>query len=151
MGDNTISVYNPTTQSITSTITQANGLNLNPVAMVASSDAAYVFVVTQGNGSSPGTVDIINTATTPSVVRSRSVSVPLRLSLDTFLNRLYVANTGDNTVTVLDATSVTLGVNPPIRVLATTHCGFGAGFGRCAAQRTRTSTSRIPAPTTSAW
>ena len=37
-GDNTISVYNPATGGITSTITQADGLNLNPIAMVASSD-----------------------------------------------------------------------------------------------------------------
>jgi len=123
MGDNTISVYNPTTQSITSTITQANGLNLNPVAMVPSSDAAYVFVVTQGNGSTPGTIDIINTAN-DTIGGSVTVGVgPTSISLDTFLNRLYVANTGDNTVTVLDATSVTLGVNPPIKVLATTQVG----------------------------
>ena len=123
MGDNTISVYNPTTRSVTSTITQANGLNLNPVAMVASSDAAYVFVVTQGNGTAPGTVDIINTANDTIGGSVRSDVGPTSISLDTFLNRLYVANTGDNTVTVLDATSVTLGVNPPIRILGTTTVG----------------------------
>jgi len=122
-GDNTISVYNPTTGSITSTITQANGLHLNPIAMVASSDSAYVFVVTQGNGSTPGTLDIINTAN-DTIGGSVTVGVgPTSISLDTFLNRLYVANTGGNSVTVLDATSVTLGVNPPIRILGTTSVG----------------------------
>ena len=122
-GDNTISVYNPTTGSVTSTITQANGLNLNPIAMVASSDAAYVFVVTQGNGSTPGTVDIINTAN-DTIGGSVTVGVgPTSISLDTFLNRLYVANTGGNSVTVLDATSVTLGLNPPVKILATTSVG----------------------------
>ena len=122
-GDNSISVYNPATGSITSTITQANGLNLNPIAMVASSDAAYVFVVTQGNGSTPGTVDIINTAT-DTIGGSVTVGVgPTSISLDTFLNRLYVANTGGNSVTVLDATSVTLGVNPPIKTLGTASVG----------------------------
>ncbi len=123
MGDNTISVYNPTTQSVTSTITQANGLHLNPVAMVASTDAAYVFVVTQGNGTAPGTVDIINTAN-DTIGGSVQVGLgPTAIALDTHLNRLYVANTAGNSVTVLDATSVALGVNPPIRVLATTTVG----------------------------
>ena len=122
-GDNTISVYDPTTGSVTSTITQANGLDLNPIAMVASSDGAYVFVVTQGNGSTPGVVDIINTAN-DTVGGSVTVGVgPTSISLDTYLNRLYVANTGGNSVTVLDATSVTLGVTPPIKILATTPVG----------------------------
>lgn len=122
-GDNSITVYNPATRSITSTITQANGLNLNPIAMVASSDAAYVFVVTQGNGTAPGTVDIINTAT-DTIGGSVTVGVgPTSISLDTFLNRLYVADTGGNSVTVLDATSVTLGLNPPIRTLGTASVG----------------------------
>jgi YVTN family beta-propeller protein len=122
-GDNSISVYNPTSGSVTSTITQANGLNLNPVAMVASSDGAYVFVVTQGNGSTSGTIDIINTAN-DTIGGSVAVGVgPTSITLDTYLNRLYVANTGDNSVTVLDATSVTLGLNPPIKILATTPVG----------------------------
>ncbi len=122
-GDNTISVYDPTTGSISSTITQANGLDLNPVAMVASADGAYVFVVTQGNGSTPGILDIINTAN-DTVGGSVPLGVgPTSISLDTYLNRLYVANTGSNSVTVLDATSVTLGVTPPIKTLATALVG----------------------------
>ena len=122
-GDNTISVYDPTTATVIKTITSANGLNLNPIAMVASSDAAYVFVVTQGNGTAPGTVDIINTSN-DTIGGSVAVGVgSTSISLDTFLNRLYVANTGGNSVTILDATSVTLGVNPPIRILGTTPVG----------------------------
>ena len=51
--------------------------------MVASSDAAYVFVVTQGNGSTPGTVDIINTAN-DTIGGSVPVGVgPTSISLDT--------------------------------------------------------------------
>lgn len=123
LGDSTISVYDPTTQSVISTIRQANGLHLNPVAMVASADAAYVFVVTQGNGTAPGTVDIINTAN-DTIGGSVQVGLgPTAITLDTYLNRLYVANTAGNSVTVLDATSVALGVDPPIRVLATTNVG----------------------------
>ena len=122
-GDSSVSVYDPTSQSITSTITQANGLHLNPVAMVASSDGAYVFVVAQGNGSTPGWVDIINTAN-DTVGGSVQVGLgPTSITLDTYLNRLYVANTAGNSVTVLDAASVALGINPPIKVLATTNVG----------------------------
>ncbi len=91
--------------------------------MVASSDAAYVFVVTQGNGTAPGTVDIINTSN-DTIGGSVAVGLgPTSISLDTILNRLYVANTGGNSVTTLDATSVTLGVNPPIKTLGTTPVG----------------------------
>jgi YVTN family beta-propeller protein len=122
-GDNTISVYTPTTQTITTTITPANGLHQNPVALVASSDGAYVFVVAQGNGTAPGYVDIINTAN-DTVGGSLQVGLgPTSISLDTVLNRLYVANTAGNSVTVLDATSVTLGVTPPIKILGTTQVG----------------------------
>lgn len=122
-GDNTISVFDPITGTVVKTITPANGLNLNPIAMVASSDAAYVFVVTQGDGTAPGTVDIINTSN-DTIGGSVAVGVgPTSITLDTFLNRLYVANTGGNSVTTLDATSVTLGVNPPIRTLGTTTVG----------------------------
>ena len=122
-GDSSVSVYDPTSQIVTSTITQANGLHLNPVAMVASSDGAYVFVVAQGNASTPGWVDIINTAN-DTVGGSVQVGLgPTSITLDTFLNRLYVANTAGNSVTVLDATSITLGINPPITTLATTSVG----------------------------
>ena len=122
-GDNTISIYDPNTQGISSTITQANGLHVNPIAMVASSDGAYVFVVTQGNGSTPGALDIINTSN-DTVGGSAPLGLgPTSITLDTVLNRLYVANTGGNSVTTFDVTSVALGVNPPIRALATTPVG----------------------------
>ncbi len=123
LGDNSISVYNPVSINITTTLTQANGLHQNPVAMVSSSDGLYVYVVSQGNGSTPGWLDIINT-TTNSIGGSVQVGVgPTAIYLDTFLNRLYVANTGDNTVTVLNAADVALGVNPPIPILATVTVG----------------------------
>lgn len=123
-GDNTISVFNPVTQSISATITQANGLNLNPAAMVASADGNYVFVVTQGNGSSAGALDIITTSN-DTVAASVPLGVgPTSITLDTFLNRLYVANTGGNSVTVFDVTNVAIGVNPAIRTLATVNVGL---------------------------
>jgi YVTN family beta-propeller protein len=122
-GDSTVSVFNPVSLSVSNTITQAGGLHQNPVAMVGSPDGAYIFVVCQGNGSSPGSLDIINTAT-----NTIGGSVPLGISptaiyLDTFLNRLYVPNTGDNTVTVLNTADISLGVTPPIPTLATVKVG----------------------------
>jgi YVTN family beta-propeller protein len=122
-GDSSISVFNPVSLSVSNTLTQAGGLHQNPVAMVASPDGAYIYVVAQGNGSTPGWLDIINTAT-----NTVGASVPVGLSptsiyYDTFLNRLYVTNTGDNTVTVFDATNVSLGINPAIPTLAVAAVG----------------------------
>src|SRR5208282_2822433 len=48
---------------------------------------------------------------------------PTSIYLDTFLNRLYVANTGGNSVTVLDAADVALGVTPAIPTLAIVTVG----------------------------
>jgi len=79
--------------------------------------------VAQGNGTTPGYVDIVNTAN-DTVGGSVQVGLgPTAITLDTFLNRLYIANTAGNSVTVLDATSVALGINPPIRTLGTTNVG----------------------------
>jgi YVTN family beta-propeller protein len=122
-GDNTISVINPVSQSVTATITQAGGLHQNPVALAASSDGVFVFVVCQGNGTGPGSLEILNTGTD-----AIGASIPLGVGstsefLDTHLNRLYVTNTGSNTVTVFDVSNVTLGVNPAIPTLATVNVG----------------------------
>src|SRR5215469_8738035 len=121
--DNTISVLNPTSVSVSATLTQAGGLHQNPVAMVASPDGAYIYVVAQGDGTTAGWLDIITTSN--NIV---AASVPLGISptsayYDTFLNRLYVTNTGDNTVTVFDASNVSIGVNPAIPTLATVGVG----------------------------
>jgi YVTN family beta-propeller protein len=124
-GDNTISVYNPVSQSIVATLTSANGLHQNPIYLVSSADGLYVFVVTQGNGSTPGALDIISTAT-----NTIAASVPLGAGptfgyLDTVLNRLYVSNTGGNSVTVFDVSNVVLTANPAIPTLATIPVGSG--------------------------
>ena len=122
-GDNTISVYDPVSQAIVATITPAMGLHQNPIYLVASTDGLYVFVVTQGNGSSPGVLDIINTTT-----NTIGASVPLGVGptyafLDTHLNRLYVTNTGGNSVSVFDVSNVILTANPAIPTLATLNVG----------------------------
>jgi YVTN family beta-propeller protein len=122
-GDNTISVFNPVSLSVSSTITQAGGLHQNPIAMEPSSDGAYIYVVSQGNGTAPGWLDIINTATNTIGASVQVGLSPTSIYLDTYLNRLYVANTGGNSVTVLDASNVSLGVNPAIPTLATVTVG----------------------------
>ena len=122
-GDSSVSVFNPVSLSVSTTLTQASGLHQNPVAMVASPDGAYIYVVAQGNGTTPGWLDIINTATN-TVGASVQVGLsPTSVYYDTFLNRLYVANTGDNTVTVFDASNVSLGVTPAIPTLAVVPVG----------------------------
>jgi YVTN family beta-propeller protein len=122
-GDNTISVFDPVSQTVVATITPAGGLHQNPVSLVASSDGIFVFVVAQGNGTGPGALDIIYTGTD-----GIGGSVPLGVSpsfgyLDIHLNRLYVANTGSNTVSVFDPSNVSFTANPPIPTLATVNVG----------------------------
>ena len=123
LGDSSISVYSPTSQSVVATLTAANGLHQNPVSLVASADGNYVFVVTQGNGGGPGALDIINTTTF-----AIGGTVPLGISptfgyLDTVLNRLYVTNTGSHSLTVFDVSNVVLAASPPITTLATVNVG----------------------------
>ena len=136
-GDNSVSVYNPTSQSVVATLTTANGLHQNPIYLVSSSDGLYVFVVTQGNGSSPGALDIISTAT-----NTIGGSVPLGVGptfgyLDTVLNRLYVTNTGGNSVTVFDVSNVVLSVKPGDSYAGDRSGWFRPGFGRGSAERTQ--------------
>jgi len=122
-GDNTISVFDPATLTVIATITPAGGLHQNPIALVASADGTFVFVVAQGDGTNPGALDIIFTAT-----NTIGGSVPLGVSpssayFDPHLIRLYVANTGSNTVSVFDASKIVFGIIPPIPTLATVNVG----------------------------
>ena len=131
-GDNSISVYNPNTLNncqnvpncgISKTITTANGLGLNPVYLSITDDSEFVFVVTAGDGTNPGALNII--ATSDDTVRA---SIPLGISpnfsyIDPILNRLYVTNGGSNSVTAFDISNVNLANNPPIPTLATTTVG----------------------------
>lgn len=106
-------------QTVVTTLTAANGLGLNPVYATSSADGSYIFVVTQGDGVNPGTLDILTTGSTPAVAASVPLGVrPTYSYLDPHLNRLYVANTGDNTVSVFDASNVNVSNSPPIPSLA---------------------------------
>lgn len=118
-GDSSVTVLDPTTLAVVKggTLTSADGLGLNPVYATSSVDGSYIFVVTQGDGVNPGVLDILTPGTPPAVAKK---SVPLGVKptysyLDPHLNRLYVTNTGDNTVSVFD---VNIASPPPIPPLA---------------------------------
>ncbi|MGB8885894.1 MAG: YncE family protein [Candidatus Korobacteraceae bacterium] len=126
-GDGSLSVYTPGSGGVSNTITAANGLGANPVSLTASTDGNWVFVVSQGSAGSPGALDIISAG-----AASVGASVPLGVGptfsvIDPVLNRLYVTNTGDNTVSVFDATNVNLSNSPAMPTLATVNLGTGTG------------------------
>jgi DNA-binding beta-propeller fold protein YncE len=122
-GDNSVSVFNPAGPSIVGTITTSNGLGQNPISVTASLDGKWIFVVTQGDGINPGALDIISSTGT-----TVAASVPLGVGptfsiIDKNLNRLYVVNTGDNTVSAFDSSNVNLSNSPPINLLGTAAVG----------------------------
>jgi len=122
-GDNSVTVFNPLGPVVTGTITTTNGLGENPVSVTVSLDGNWILVVTQGDGVHPGALDIIAAGST-----SIAGSVPLGVGptfavIDPNLNRLYVANTGDNTVSVFDTSSITIPSTTPIPLLATVTVG----------------------------
>src|SRR5271166_2080022 len=119
-------VLNPATPAIKGVITAQNGgLGQNPAAVVASNDGNYMFIVTQGDGVHPGALDIV-----PAGGATVAASVPLGVQptfilADPALNRLYVTNMGDNTVSVFDASNVNPSGSTPIPLLATVPVGTG--------------------------
>jgi YVTN family beta-propeller protein len=121
-GDDSISAFNPAGPFIVGTITAANGLGLNPVSVTTNSQG-WIFVVTEGDGVNPGTLDII-----PSGYYYIAATIPLGVGpmasvVDPHLNRLYVANTIGNTVSVFDASNVNVANNPAMPLLATVQVG----------------------------
>lgn len=124
-GGNSVSVFNPSGPVVTGTITTAMGLGQNPISVTASLDGNWIFVVTQGDDVGPGTLDIISAGST-TIAGHVSLGVqPTFSMIDPNLNRLYVANTGDNTVSVFDTTNVNPSNSPAIPLLATVPVGTG--------------------------
>ncbi len=119
MNQGSVSVIDTTSLAVVTTLTSANGLGLHPVYATSTSDGAYIFVVTQGDGVNPGALDILTTGANPVVAASVPLGVkPTYSYLDPHLNRLYVTNTGDNTVSVFDASNVNPANSPPIPSLS---------------------------------
>ena len=123
-GDGTVSVFNPAGPSGMGTVT---GLGQNPVSATASVNGNWIFIVTQGDGTGPGTLDIIDASTAggaTTVAASVSLGVGPTISIiDPNLNRLYVANTGGNSVSVFDASNVNPSNSPAMPLLGTASVG----------------------------
>lgn len=123
-GDNSVWVYDPPSQTIVGRFTTpASGLGLNANYLAASADGNYIFVVTAGDGVNPGALDIIAT-NNYGVLPSVPLGVrPTFAFVDPFLNRLYVTNSGGNTVSVFDASNVNVNSSPAIPLLGTANVG----------------------------
>ena len=124
-GDNTVSVFDPDAVAVTATINQSMGLGLNPVFVIPSLDSNYVFVVNKGDGTNPGSLSIITTIN-DQVAQNIPLGVgPTFAYIDSHLIRLYVDNTGGNSVTVFDLSTINLSNNPALTTLATVNVGSG--------------------------
>jgi DNA-binding beta-propeller fold protein YncE len=122
-GDNSVWAFDPTTQSIVGVFTMANGIGLNPVFLTSSADGTFIFIVAAGDGVNPGTLSMIST-TNYSVVPSVPLGVkPTFAFFDPTLVRLYVTNSGSNTVSIFDGSNVNINNSPAIPLLGTTPVG----------------------------
>jgi len=120
---NNVWVYDPVTQSIPSIFQMAAGIGLNPVFLTASADGGYVFVITAGDGVNPGTLNIIATQDYSAVGSAPLGIKPNFAYFDPYLVRLYVTNSGSNTVSVFDASNINIHTTPSIPLLATANVG----------------------------
>ena len=120
-GDRTVSVIDTTGPTLKDPLTLPMGQS--PVAVTASVDGKYIFIVTQGDNMSPGALNIVSAGQS-----TVAATVPLGVQptfplLDPNLNRLYVVNSGDNTVSVFDASNINVSGMTPIPLLATVAVG----------------------------
>ncbi len=122
-GDNAIWVYDPSSQTFIAVFTMAYGIGLNPVFITSSADGAYIFIVAEGDGVNPGTLNIISTGNF-TVVPSVALGIkPTFAYFDPNLVRLYVTNSGSDSVSVFDASNININSSPAIPLLGTTTVG----------------------------
>lgn len=125
-GSNNVSVVSTTDNTVVKTILVGS----KPIWAVMSADGVFVFVVNQGDGTVmviDTTLDIVLpcTATDPacnSTTRAISVgstasSSPNFAFFDTHLQRLYVTNTGENTVGIIKADGINSGLGIDAQLL----------------------------------
>jgi YVTN family beta-propeller protein len=123
---NTVTVISTTDNTIIGTIDLANVAaplkpGVNPIWGVMSSDGVHVFIVNQGDGTAAhtGSVSVIDTfldqiITTVDVGQNPATSSPNYAVFDPTLQRLYVSNTGENTVSAIDASRIDLAAVPQL-------------------------------------
>jgi YVTN family beta-propeller protein len=109
-GTNNVTVVSTTDNTVIKTIP----VGIQPIWAVMSADGVDVFVVNQG----AGTVSVIDTTVdvvfATIKVGSTSTPSPNFAFYDPNRQRLYVSNTGENTVSVIKADGINLGSTPPI-------------------------------------
>lgn len=122
-GDNTVTEVS----TIDNTVIKTIPVGAQPVWAVMSSDGLFVFVVNQGDG----TVSVIDTSldiilpcdtTTPSCVNNGSAikvgttatPSPNFAFYEPTLKRVYVNNTGENSISVIKGNAFNLGSNPQV-------------------------------------
>lgn len=120
-GDRSVSVIDTAGPTLKDPLTLPTGQS--PVAVTASVDGKYIFIVTQGDNMSAGALNIVSAGQS-----TVAATVPLGLQptfplVDLTLNRLYVVNSGDNTVSVFDASNINVSGMTPIPLLATATVG----------------------------
>ena len=121
--DNSVTVMKPGGPVVGTITAQSWGMGQSPVFLIASNDGNYIFILTQANATHPGMLDIVN-AGAASVAASEPLGVlPTSAAVDPTLNRLYVTNSGDNTVSVFDTSNINISNSPPIPLLATVTVG----------------------------
>lgn len=123
---NTVTVISTTDNTILGTIDLANVQTplkpgINPIWGVMANDGVHIFIVNQGDGTAAhtGSVSVIDTfldqiITTIDVGQNPATSSPNYAVFDPTLQRLYVSNTGENTVSVIDASRIDLAAVPQL-------------------------------------
>jgi YVTN family beta-propeller protein len=126
---NNVTVVSTTDNTVIKTI----AVGANPIWAVMSTDGVDVFVVNQGDGTAanPGSVSVIDTtldivipctpgpacnATTNAISMglNPATSQPNFAFYDPNRQRIYVSNTGENTISIIRADGLNLGVTPQI-------------------------------------
>jgi len=122
-GDNTVTEIS----TIDDTVIKTIPVGLQPVWAVMSSDGLFVFVVNQGDG----TVSVIDASldiilpcdtTTPSCINSgtaikvgaTATPSPNFAFYDPTLRRIYINNTGENSISIIKGNAFDLGSNPQV-------------------------------------
>jgi YVTN family beta-propeller protein len=119
-GSNNVSVISTTDNTVIKTIP----VGAQPIWAVMSNDGVDVFVVNQGDGTVmviDTTLDLVIPCSGPACdpsgaihVGSSAASSPNFASYDPNRQRLYVSNTGENSISVIKADGINLGVTPQI-------------------------------------
>jgi YVTN family beta-propeller protein len=107
--------------ALKASITPSVGLGLNPVA-VAANNQGWIFIVTQGDQVNPGTLDLVYSGNGNIAATAPLGVLPTQAVFDPTRNRLYVTNSGDNSVSVFDVSAINPS-SPSVPLLAKVTVG----------------------------